>query len=314
MNRKHYLFKGVFPVLAAAILWSFSYFIRKFLVIGPFTITFVYCASAALALYAAVPGSFAGLRARCAGKEKWLLAMALLSTVAGMTAMNVGLKLVDLGVATILEKTQTIFTVIVASWWLGETLARKSFLLGLIGIIATVGLAPSAHGLNPQLDKQTVEGFAAVATAALVWSFSGILGRKLSKEGMRAMDMSLVRAVIGTLASLPLMLAFEPATLHASVCWRSLALAAFGGVISGGIGYIFYYHGLKTVSAGVASMLELSTPVISVILGIFFLGERMSVLQWVSSAVLMGCVMSLIWIESRRHQAIMEAAVRRGRA
>ena len=313
MNRTHYLFKGVFPVLAAAVLWSSSYFIRKFLVIGPFAITFTYCASAAVFLCATNPGALIGLRARCAGKWKWLLAMSLLSTVAGMTAMNIGLKLVNLGVATILEKTQTIFTVIIASWWLGETLARRSFVLGLVGIVATVGLAPAA-GANPHLGWQTAEGFAAVAFAALVWSFSGILGRKLSKEGMRSTDMSLVRAVIGTLATLPLMLIFEPFAPHARALWQSWALAALGGVVSGGIGYIFYYHGLKTVSAGVASMLELSTPVISVILGIVFLGERMSALQWVSSAVLMGCVISLILIELKRHHALMEAAVRRGRA
>jgi drug/metabolite transporter (DMT)-like permease len=160
---------------------------------------------------------------------------------------------------------------------LKERLTKESLFLVLIGLIAAIGLVPIHNG-TVNLNLHNLMGLAAVTGAAIVWSVSGVLGRLLSKNGVQAFDMALTRAFIGIVSSLPLVLIFEVDHMNASDLSGSFLLAICGGILGGGIGYLSYYYGLKIVSAGVASMLELITPIVGIALGITFLHEEMTMI------------------------------------
>jgi len=308
MNRKNYIFKGVLPLILAAVSWGVSYFIRKYITheIGAFTIILMYSIAAATFLYVIGPSRYTGFFARFSKNWKLLIVMSVLSATVGMSLLNTGLKYMDLGVACLLERTQVIFTVIIAAIFLGEKLTNLSILLGLVGIVAGFFVMPmNSASFTFNNNWQTPLGAICVISAAFVWAFTTVMSRKLAKDNLRALDMSMTRAIVGAVTALPLAFIFE-ATHHidSSAFLTALALAGVAGIIAGGIGYSAYYYGLKQLSAGVSGMMETFTPLTGVLLGIVFLHEQMSGTQWIAAVILLVSLAGLIWVESRQNHEI----------
>ncbi len=216
--------------------------------------------------------------------------------------MNVGLKYTDLGVACLLERTQVIFTVIIAAIFLKESMTRLSILLTLIGIAASTALMPVDYSVITMLSWEASLGALCLVGAGFVWAISSVMGRKLAKD-QRALDMALVRGIVGILTALPLALLFEIDTLLHALSWRILLLASCGGILATGIAYSLYYYGLQILPVGIAGMLETFTPITAMILGIAFLNEQMSAVQWIAAIILLSALTALVWVEARQHHA-----------
>jgi drug/metabolite transporter (DMT)-like permease len=315
-NRNKKAIQGVSAIIAASLLWAVAYLIRKRIsaVLGPFTITFIEAFSGAIlasVIYRIKPRDcLAAMRT-----GGWPAAlMALLGVTVANSALVVGFKYVDLGIASILEKTQPIFTVVLGAIFLKEKLSRLSIGLGLLGIIGVVLVIPrmetsvGTHDMGPTWSMAI--GVCAVILAAIAWAGAGVLGRMLAVKEMDPVKMSLVRATIGAMTALPLVLAFErPGDL--TRLWPAYALASFNGFIDSVVCYVLYYYGMKYIAAGVTSIIEIITPVGAVLLGVVVLGEHLSLRQYSGAAVVLMAVTLLVWREIGNHAKSRQQEVAR---
>jgi len=297
---------GVASIVAASIGWSVIYLILKNVSteLGPFTITFLEAVSGTIMtslIYQISPR--AGLRA--IKKGGWpVMLMAFLGVTVANSIFVLALRHIDLGVGSILEKTQPIFTIILAALFLKERLSFLSIcfgLLGLIGSIEVVPLAEAAASSFPMLTMETALGVVACLGAALSWAGAGVLGRKLAVDALGPVNMAFLRASIGAATSLPHCLLFE--WLHAPVTipWTAVGLTCLGGALDSVVCYVLYYHGMKYVAAGVTSIIEIITPVGAVLLGVVVLGETFALHQYIGAFIVLVSVTALVGNEIRMH-------------
>jgi drug/metabolite transporter (DMT)-like permease len=279
--KKQYYIHGVLPILMASVLWALAYFARKIILhdITPLTLTF---------LTALITAIFLTLVLRPNPKNLWItfkaqklkfIALALSGVVLGTTCMYIALDNLDLGLATVLEKLQPIFTLFLAAYFLREKLPRKILPYCVLAIISSVFIFNGTHTLETEITAQSFIGITAVLATAFFWATSGVLGRSLVLGGAPSRDVALLRFLLGSIFLLPLFLLQAPldqSLVFLPLTWSVVIASA---VFSTGCGYLLYYKGLGFVDASTSSFLELLTPVISVILGIAFLHETLSGIQ-----------------------------------
>jgi drug/metabolite transporter (DMT)-like permease len=162
----------------------------------------------------------------------------------------------------VLQKVQPLIAVSLAAALLGER-PRPRFGLFLVAGLAGTWLMAfpspfevSLHGLEPVLY--------ALAAAAL-WALGTVLGRFLALE-LPFEQVTAVRFAFGLPASfIALLLLGAPlrASLHDELFIALLA------IVTGLIALLLYYWGLKRTTASVASLAELTFPVVAIAVGYF---------------------------------------------
>ncbi len=289
-----YVRSGIVPILAASFLWAFVYFFRK---------TVLYGISAVLLVFANAMIGAIGLFLLCRLdiRESWkifrsaplkFLALGFTGVSIGTTLMTVGLDHLDLSVALVLEKLQPIFTLFLAAIFLGERTRRSEVPWVVIALVSSYFVTAKEPQLL-QLKKSDIIGVSAICGAAFVWGVSGVIGRSLAKNAHDFRQLAFLRLVIGGIILLPVVcltpaidLRFQPDVYIVSVIVLSSIFGSAGG-------YMLYYQGLRHVPAAVASFLELVTPLVGIVLGIAFLGERLQLSQQIAIPVMLFAVYRL---------------------
>jgi drug/metabolite transporter (DMT)-like permease len=179
------------------------------------------------------------------------------------------------GLASILNATTPLFTVIVAHVATADEKASPlkllGVLLGLAGVATMIGLdALSGAGASPL-------GYLACLGAALVYAFAGLYGRRF-----KAMGVLPLQAAFGQVAAssfLMLMVAClvdRPWTLPIPGLAPLFAITAMG-VFSTALAYILYFQILSTAGATNLLLVTFLIPVSAILLGILVLGETLKV-------------------------------------
>jgi drug/metabolite transporter (DMT)-like permease len=160
----------------------------------------------------------------------------------------------------VLQKVQPLVAVSLAAAILGER-PRRRFGLFLVGGLAGTWLMAfpspfdvSVHGRAPALY--------ALAAAAL-WALGTVLGRFLSRR-LPFQQITALRFAFGLPASLVAVLMLgAPATASA----HDELFIAILALVTGLIALLLYYYGLRRTTASVASVAELSFPVVAIAVG-----------------------------------------------
>jgi drug/metabolite transporter (DMT)-like permease len=295
MARTHDQRPGVEPALLGllAILWGSSYLLVKIALatIPPITLIAIRVSIAAVFLLMVV----AYQRARLPGDWRaWrmLFVQALVSSIASWTLLAWGQQVVDSSLAGVLNSTSPIF-VLLFTWLVTRhedvTAWRAAgALLGLAGVILIVGL-DVLRGLG----KGTL-GQLAVLASAVLYACAAIHGRRFS-------SLTPTVTAAGTMlwasaCLVPLSLIVErPWSLQPSL--SSIAAAAALGFVCTGIALLIYFRLVSRIgSMGVASQSYLRAGV-SVLLGMFVLGERIS---GVTAAGLLAIITGVVMINIDR--------------
>lgn len=257
-----------------ALLWAGSFFFYKVLVLElrPFTIVFARVALAALVLHLVLLLRGARLPAH-RGSWASFAAMGLLNNVVPFSLIVFGETKVSSGVASILNATTPMFTVLVAqAFTRDEKLdAGKSagLLLGVAGVAALVG--PSALG---RLGRGDGPAQLAVLAAALSYGCAGVFGRRF--RGVPPLKVACGQLTASAAMTLPLvMLVDRPWTQAApgAGAWAALfGLALFSTALA----YLLFFRLLARAGAIGVSLVTLLVPVGAVLLGWAALGERLT--------------------------------------
>jgi len=179
------------------------------------------------------------------------------------------------GLASILNATTPIFTVLAAHWFtVDEKLTGGRSLgvaLGFSGVVILIGI--------DTLYCAQADGFAqlAVLGGALSYALAGIFGRRFHR-----LDVTPVQTATGQLTVSAVLLL--PVALLVEQPWSMPVpdAAAFGAVaglalLSTALAYILYFRILATAGATNLLLVTFLIPVSAISLGAFFLGER---LEW----------------------------------
>ncbi len=257
-------------LLLLALLWGGSFFFSKIAVgeLPPLSVVLVRVALAALALNAIL---LLGGRRLPANARVWgaLFVMGLLNNVVPFSLIFWGQTQIASGLASILNATTPLFTVLVAHVATTDeklTLPRLlGVLTGVVGVAVMIGQGAFAGGGGDTLAKVAVLG------AALSYAFAAIWGRRF--RGWPPTTIAAGQLTASALVIAPVaMLLDRPWTLampSARVIWALIALA----LVSTAAGYIVYFEILSRAGATNVLLVTLLIPPSALFLGALFLGE-----------------------------------------
>lgn len=261
-------------LIALSILWGGSFFFIGVAVraLPPFTLVTARVALAALVLHVVVLAT--GQRMP-ADRRVWaaFLGMGLLNNLAPFSLLVWSQTHIASGLASILNATTPIFTVIVAHF-----LTRDEKMTG--GRL--VGVAAGFAGVVLMIGPAALDGFGtsvlaqlAALVAACSYAFAGIYGRRFRRMGVPPLVTATGQVTASTIMLLPIaLLVDQPWTLPPPGPDVLAAMAALA-LLSTALGYILYFRILATAGATNLLLVTFLIPVSAILLGVTFLGERL---------------------------------------
>ena len=272
-------------VAALSVIWGGSFFFIGIAVksLPPLTLVFLRVALAAVVLNLAVPA--VGLRMP-ADRRTWsaFFAMGFLNNLLPFSLIVWGQTHIASGLASILNATTPVFTVIVAHFLTKDEKLTPNRILGVLIGLAGVGviIGPDAlKGLGVNVWAQT-----AVLGAAVCYSFAGIFGRRFRRMGVHPVVTAAGQVSASAVMLLPMAIAVDqPWRLpvpEASVLAAVLGLA----VLSTALAYIIFFRVLASAGATNIMLVTFLIPVSAILLGSLFLGEQLTWRQFLGMGLI----------------------------
>ncbi|KQT59818.1 MULTISPECIES: DMT family transporter [unclassified Aureimonas] len=263
-------------LLLLSVLWGGSFFFTGIAVreLPPLTIVFLRVALAAVILLAALRAIGLPMPK---SRSVWMafFGMGVLNNVVPFCLIVWGQTHIASGLASILNATTPLFTVVVAH---GLTTDEKmtggrlaGVLLGLLGVVVIIGPAVlGTFGTN-------VLAQIAVLGAALSYAFAGIYGRRFKRMGIPAMATATGQVSASAIMLLPMVLVVDrPWTLpmpHMTTWAAMIGIAA----LSTALAYVLYFRLLASAGATNLLLVTFLIPVSAIVLGSLVLGETVQV-------------------------------------
>jgi drug/metabolite transporter (DMT)-like permease len=263
----------------------------------PFTVVFLRVALAAVILLGVV--YIRGQRMP-ASPKMWgaFFVMGALNNAIPFSLIVWGQTRIDSGVASILNATTPIFTVLLAHLLTSDERLTIRKLVGvLIGFIGVcVMMAPE---INDGFSWRGL-GQIAVLGAGVSYSFAGIFGKRLKNTSPVVNATGMV--ICSSIMMLPFTIIIDsPWTLRPSL--EAMA-AVFGiAIISTAWAYLLYFGILASAGATNVLLVTFLIPISALLLGVGVLGEVILILEYTG----MGCIfLGLILIDGRALNWILE--------
>lgn len=277
MEREPQINKAMTPfewgiLLALSIVWGGSFFFNGIAVKELPTFTVVVCrvALAAMILYPAL--RVLGLKLP-ASRQVWagFFGMGLLNNAVPFSLLVWGQSHIASGVASILNATTPLFTVVMAHWLTADERMTPGRVTGVIAGFAGVAVMIGGDALGP-LGVGVLAQLACV-TAGLSYAFAGVFGLRFRKMGISPMATATGQLLASSILLIPVMLIVDrPWTLAVpsmAVIGALIGLAA----LSTALAYIFYFRILATAGATNLLLVTFLIPVSAILLGVLFLDE-----------------------------------------
>ncbi len=235
------------------------------------------------------------------GRQVWIafLGMSILNNVIPFTLIVWGQGHISSGLASILNATTPLFTVIVAHYLTdderltGQRLA--GVIVGFVGVAVMIGAAAFAS-----LDTSILAQLA-VLGAALSYGFSGVFGRRFKTMGIPPLATATGQVTVSSVLLLPAALIVDrPWTLAIPSTGAILSLVALG-LVSTAFAYLIFFRLLARAGATNVGLVTFLIPVSAILLGVLVLGETLAI-RHMAGMALIGA--GLILIDGRLVSAL----------
>ena len=204
---------------------------------------------------------------------KAFFGMSFLNNVVPFSLIVWGQQHIASGVASILNATTPLFTMLVAHWFTTDEKINPRRLLGVLTGMGGVGLMMG-------LDSMESSGFhllgqSAILLAAFSYGLAGVYGKRFAQ-----LEIAPLATATGQLCASSMILI--PLTLWIDQPW-TLAMPSIEGMgsllgialLSTALAYVIYFRLLKTAGATNLLLVTLLIPVSAIILGVFLLDESL---------------------------------------
>ena len=205
------------------------------------------------------------------------LIMGIVNNAIPFAAIMFAQTLISASLASILNSTAPLFTVVLAGILLSDeriTTARIfAVILGFIGVVIMIG-PPALLGIGADVLAQC-----AVLGASVSYAFSAVFARRFKAMGLQPSVLAVGMLTMSSLCLAPVAIFFDrPFTLNAPGI-SSIAAAAGVALLSTALAYILYFRILAAAGATNLLLVTFLIPVSAILLGVNFLGESLSLSQ-----------------------------------
>ncbi|RKZ35608.1 MAG: EamA family transporter [Gammaproteobacteria bacterium] len=272
-------------LLTLSALWGGSFFFVEVLVsaLPPLTIVWlrVVLAAATLWIFAIIIGLQVP---NTLGVWAAFFAMGLLNNVIPFSLIAWGQTYIASGLASILNATTPLFTVIVAGAFLhDERITAIKFVgvfIGFVGVVVMIG-PPTLSGLGTDALAQI-----AVLGAALFYAFAGVFGRRFKDMGINPVLTAAGQVTASAIILTPLAI-YVDRPFDLSVPGVEIWAAIIGlAVLSTAVAYILYFRILASAGATNLLLVTFLIPVSAILLGVFVLGESLELIHLFGMALI----------------------------
>jgi len=277
-------------LIGITLVWGFNWTAMKVAIseVAPFTFRTFCLAAGSGVLFAALRASGQPL---AIPRDQWrrLALIAFFSITCWNVLVVFGLRLIPSGRAAILAYTMPVWAVPLSVWVLGERLTPKKLLglvLGMAGLALLVG------------DVFSSPGTLLVLGAAISWA----IGTVLQKRYPMAMPNGAYTAWIMLLGGVPIFagaLAFDDfGALRGVGLWPALGVA-YNVVVAFAFAHWAWIKIATSVPVTVFSISMLIIPVVGVLSGMLFLGERPAWSEYAALALILCALATVIRPQAR---------------
>ncbi|MCP4425943.1 MAG: DMT family transporter [Chloroflexi bacterium] len=197
---------------------------------------------------------------------------------------------VDSALASILNGTTPIFTVVLAHFLVADDRMTPAklvgTLLGFTGLLAIV--APTLAG---GMRAETF-GLLAMATAALCYAATIIYSRRYLR-GLPPLVAPAAQLLMAALFLLPVSLIVDRPFTLSLPSWPAIGSVLALSLLGTAVAYVVYYNVIERMNATELSMVTYLIPIFGVALGIIVLGEQPGWTAYVGSALILLGVMTV---------------------
>ena len=272
-------------LLSLSVLWGGSFFFVEVVIseLPPLTVVFLRVALAAVALW--LFAIVIGLRPPMT-IEAWtaFLIMGLLNNVIPFTLIVWGQTHIASGLASILNATTPLFTVIVAGILLADEgitpMKLIGVVIGFVGVILMIG--PSAlGGLGADVLAQV-----AVLGAAMSYAFAGVFGRRFKAMGINPVVTAAGQVTASSIVIAPAAIYIDrPFSLNVPAIGTVAAIISLA-ILSTAVAYILYFRILASAGATNLLLVTFLIPVSAILLGSLVLGESLELIHFLGMALI----------------------------
>ena len=272
-----------------SVLWGGSFFFNGVALkeLPPFTLVFLRVALAAMILLPVLRAYRIGFPRGLSGWRPFF-GIALLNNVLPFSLIVMGQTYIPSGLASILNATTPLFTVLVMAASGDEKLLMRrvgGVLAGLSGVIIL-------HGQDLGFNNSQGVGILLCLAAAFSYGLSALYARRklsnsppLATATFQLLASSLMMAIVAAMVDRPWQLPMPGATT-----W--LAMAGLAG-LSTALAYILFFQILRRSGSTNVMLVTLLIPVTAILLGYLVLGERISGRE-IIGAIVIGSALLLI--------------------
>ena len=280
------------------IIWGGAFFLARVAVleVPPLTLVLFRVALAGLTLHIVLA---LGGRTLWPYRERWrdFLGMGLLNNALPFSLLFIGQTALGAGLASILNATMPIWTVLLAHWATADERMSPSkvggIVLGFIGVLTMLG--PAALG----------------GTQAPLWAMLCVIGGAVSYGvgsiyGKRFKDVPPLITATGQLTASTALMIPVALIAHGWPNWNTISVETWAAVaalavVATAFAYILFFVVLSRAGATNVSLVTLLVPPSAILLGWLFLGERLSLTAWLGLALI---AVGLIVLDGRAIRAI----------
>ncbi|GIM66293.1 multidrug DMT transporter permease [Planomonospora venezuelensis] len=203
----------------------------------------------------------------------FFMVLAALNVAGPLTLVAVAIVGLNASMAAILNATTPLFTVAVASIWLGHRITLRNALsvaAGVLGVVVLLGGAPVS------LDGRGLLSAAASLAAALLYALGGVYTRRTFPDDAPltvALGQQVAATVLmipATIATLALSPPSSPVTSETVIAVLVVGVGATAG------GYLLYFWIIRTAGPLAASTVTFVVPLTGAILGVAWLNEPLT--------------------------------------
>ncbi len=272
-------------LIALSALWGGSFFFIGVMVKELPTLTIVVgrVLLAALILLAVLKASGAAIPT---SRTVWLafFGMGFLNNVVPYTLIVWGQGHIASGVASILNATTPLFTVIVAHVLTSDEKMTGNRLAGVV-----VGLAGVAIMIGTDVLQSLGVGILAqlaCLAAALSYGFAGVFGRRFRALGVSPLATAMGQVAASSVMLFPIMLLVDRPWLLPMPSLHAIAAMVGLAALSTALAYVLFFRILASAGATNIALVTFLIPVSAIMLGILFLGEALQIRHIIGMAMI----------------------------
>jgi drug/metabolite transporter (DMT)-like permease len=215
----------------------------------------------------------------------WLILLGILGNTIYQFCFIYGVKFTHVSHVSILLATTPIFTATISNLMGFEHVGQRlwlGILLSFAGVVLIVLGGDFRLG-----DINGLVGDLLIVFASVVWSIYTVFSRRILDK-YSAWHYIVYTMAVGTLFLIPISIPSVLKQDYSSLgIWEWLALI-YAGLFALVYGYSAWYYGVEKIGSTRTSAYSNLTPVAGVSVGMIFLGERLTLIQWLGAAVIFG--------------------------